>query len=239
LNWGADAIYDIIDEKLEFRSHYKMPAPQSETENCVAHNGSIVPVPGRDIFVQAWYQGGISVIDFTDSANPIEIAYFDRGPIMEKEMITGGYWSAYYYEGTIYGTEITRGLDILKLIPSKYLSKNEIEAAALAYPLIGSRRLFNPQQQVPMTWPAKPVVARAYIDQLMKDKALEEDTAERIIERLDLVDAAMEKGGNNRLARQLSRFELSLDAPNVDPMTQHRLQKLNTTLKEIAEGLSK
>ena len=239
LNWGADAIYDIIDEKLEFRSHYKMPAPQSETENCVAHNGSIVPVPGRDIFVQAWYQGGISVIDFTDSANPIEIAYFDRGPIMEKEMITGGYWSAYYYEGAIYGTEITRGLDILKLIPSKYLSKNEIEAAALAYPLIGSRRLFNPQQQVPMTWPAKPVVARAYIDQLMKDKALEEDTVERIIERLDLVDAAMEKGGNNRLARQLSRFKLSLDAPNVDAMTQHRLQKLNTTLKEIAEGLSK
>ena len=239
LNWGADAIYDIIDEKLEFRSHYKMPAPQSETENCVAHNGSIVPVPGRDIFVQAWYQGGISVIDFTDSANPIEIAYFDRGPIMEKEMITGGYWSAYYYEGAIYGTEITRGLDILKLIPSKYLTKNEIEAAALAYPLIGSRRLFNPQQQVPMTWPAKPVVARAYIDQLMKDKALEEDTAERIIEKLDLVDAAMEKGGNNRLARQLSRFELSLDAPNVDAMTQHRLQKLNTTLKEIAEGLSK
>ena len=239
LNWGADAIYDIVDEKLEFRSHYKMPAPQSETENCVAHNGSIVPVPGRDIFVQAWYQGGISVIDFTDSANPIEIAYFDRGPIMEKEMITGGYWSAYYYEGAIYGTEITRGLDILKLIPSKYLSKNEIEAAALAYPSIGSRRLFNPQQQVPMTWPAKPVVARAYIDQLMKDKALEEDTVERIIERLDLVDAALEKGGNNRLARQLSRFELSLDAPYVDAMTKLRLQKLNTTLKEIAEGLSK
>ena len=239
LNWGADAIYDIIDEKLEFRSHYKMPAPQSETENCVAHNGSIVPVPGRDIFVQAWYQGGISVIDFTDSANPIEIAYFDRGPIMEKEMITGGYWSAYYYEGAIYGTEITRGLDILKLIPSKYLSKNEIEAAALAYPLIGSRRLFNPQQQAPMTWPAKPVVARAYIDQLMKDKALEEDTAERIIEKLDLVDAAMGKGGNNRLAKQLSRFELSVDAPNVDAMTQHRLQKLNTILKEIAKGLSK
>ena len=95
LNWGADAIYDIVDEKLEFRSHYKMPAPQLETENCVAHNGSIVPVPGRDIFVQAWYQGGISVIDFTDSSNPLEIAYFDRGPILEDELITGGYWSVY------------------------------------------------------------------------------------------------------------------------------------------------
>jgi len=239
LNWGADAIYDIVDEKLEFRSHYKMPAPQLETENCVAHNGSIVPVPGRDIFVQAWYQGGISVIDFTDSANPIEIAYFDRGPIMEEELITGGYWSVYYYEGAIYGTEITRGLDILKLIPSEYLSENEIAAAELAYPLIGSRRIFNPQQQVPMTWPARPVVARAYIDQLLKDKALEEDTAQSIIERLDLVDVAMEKGGNNRLARQINRLELSVDALNINAMTQHRVEKLNATLKEIAEGLSK
>ena len=239
LNWGANAIYDIVDEKLEFRSHYKMPAPQLETENCVAHNGSIVPVPGRDIFVQAWYQGGISVIDFTDSANPIEIAYFDRGPIMEEELITGGYWSVYYYEGAIYGTEITRGLDILKLIPSEYLSENEIAAAELAYPLIGSRRLFNPQQQVPMTWPARPVVARAYIDQLLKDKVLEEDTAQSIIERLDLVDVAMEKGGNNRLARQINRLELSVDVLNVNAITQHRLEKLNATLKEIAEGLSK
>ena len=239
LNWGADAIYDIVDEKLEFRSHYKMPAPQLETENCVAHNGSIVPVPGRDIFVQAWYQGGISVIDFTDSANPIEIAYFDRGPIMEEELITGGYWSAYYYEGAIYGTEITRGLDILKLIPSEYLSENEIAAAELAYPLIGPRRIFNPQQQLPMTWPARPVVARAYIDQLLKDKALEEDTAQSIIERLDLVDVAIEKGGNNRLARQINRLDLSVDALNVNAMTQHRLERLNATLKEIAEGLSR
>ena len=239
LNWGADAIYDIVDEKLEFRSHYKMPAPQLETENCVAHNGSIVPVPGRDIFAQAWYQGGISVIDFTDSSNPIEIAYFDRGPIMEEELITGGYWSVYYYEGAIYGTEITRGLDILKLIPSEYLSENEIAAAELAYPLIGSRRLFNPQQQVPMTWPARPVVARAYIDQLLKDKVLEEDTAQSIIERLDLVDVAMEKGGNNRLARQINRLELSVDVLNVNAITQHRLEKLNATLKEIAGGLSK
>ena len=239
LNWGADAIYDIVDEKLEFRSHYKMPAPQLETENCVAHNGSIVPVPGRDIFVQAWYQGGISVIDFTDSSNPIEIAYFDRGPIMEEEMITGGYWSTYYYEGVIYGTEITRGIDILKLIPSEYLSENEIAAAALAYPVIGSRRLFNPQQQMPMTWPAKPEVARAYIDQLMRDKAIEKDMANSIIEKLDRVVLAMEKGGNNRLARQISRFELFLDASNENTKSQYRLEKLDAILKEISEGLSK
>ena len=153
LDWGADAIYDIVDNKLEFKSHYKMPAPQLETENCVAHNGSIIPIPNKDIFVQAWYQGGISIIDFTDSSNPIEIAYFDRGPILEDILITGGYWSTYYYDGFIYGTEITRGLDVFKLTPSKYLSKDEILAASKAYPAIGSR-VFNPQQQIPMTWPS-------------------------------------------------------------------------------------
>ena len=236
LHWGADAIYDIVDEKLEFRSHYKMPAPQLETENCVAHNGSIVPVPGRDIFVQAWYQGGISVIDFTDSSNPLEIAYFDRGPILEDELITGGYWSVYYYEGTIYGTEITRGLDILKLIPSEYLSENEIAAAAMAYPVIGPRR-FNPQQQIPMTWPAAPKVARAYIDQLLRDNAIAEDVAERIGDMLDQVTQAMDNGGDNRLARQINSYRISAKGSNVDALTRHRLEKLHTTLKGIAAGL--
>ena len=152
LNWGADAIYDVVDNKLEFRSHYKMPAPQLETENCVAHNGSIIPVPNRDIFVQAWYQGGISVIDFTDSSDPKEIAYFDRGPIDKDILVTGGYWSSYFYEGYIYGTEIVRGLDVFKLTPSQYLTENEIDAASKAYPESGSR-IFNPQQQIPMSWP--------------------------------------------------------------------------------------
>jgi len=152
LDWGADAIYDIVDNKLEFRSHYKMPAPQVETENCVAHNGSIIPIPNRDIFVQAWYQGGISIMDFTDSYNPQEIAYFDRGPINEDILTTGGYWSAYYYGGYIYGTEITRGLDVFKLTPSEYLSEKEINQALKAYPAVGPM-VFNPQQQVPMAWP--------------------------------------------------------------------------------------
>ena len=152
LDWGADAIYDIVDKKLVFKSHYKMPAPQLETENCVAHNGSIIPIPNRDIFVQAWYQGGISILDFTDSSNPIEIAYFDRGPILEDILITGGYWSTYYYDGFIYGTEITRGLDVFRLIPSEYISKEEIEAASNAFPAVGDN-VFNPQQQFPMAWP--------------------------------------------------------------------------------------
>ena len=152
LDWGADAIYDIVDNKLEFKSHYKMPAPQMETENCVAHNGSIIPIPNRDIFVQAWYQGGLSIMDFTDSSNPIEIAYFDRGPILKDLLISGGYWSTYYYEGYIYGTEIKRGLDVFKLLPSEYLSKEEIIAAENAYPAQGPR-VFNPQQQIPLVWP--------------------------------------------------------------------------------------
>jgi uncharacterized protein (DUF305 family) len=131
-DWGANAIYDIVGGRLTRRSYYKLPAPQTETENCVAHNGSVVPVPGRDVFVQAWYQGGVSVIDFTDSARPVEIAYFDRGPVHKDALVLGGYWSTYWYGGKIYGTEIARGLDVLTLEPSEQLSANEIAAAALA-----------------------------------------------------------------------------------------------------------
>ncbi|MEJ1962129.1 MAG: DUF305 domain-containing protein [Gammaproteobacteria bacterium] len=167
LDWGANAIFDIVDGKLEFRSYFKMPAAQSEQENCVGHNGSLIPVPGRDIFVQAWHQGGVSVFDFTDSAHPVEIAFFDRGPINAEHLVLGGYWSAYWYAGRIYASEIFRGLDTFRLLPSKFLSENEIAAAALAQQ--GGRS--NPQQQFPVTWPAEPVVARAYIDQLERDGA--------------------------------------------------------------------
>ena len=127
--WGANAIFDIVDRKLQFASYYKLPAPQTEQENCVAHNGSLIPVPGRDIMVQAWYQGGISVFDFTDSAKPVEIAFFDRGPVDAAKLITAGHWSAYWYNGAIYGTEIARGIDVFRLTPSEYLSQNEIDAA--------------------------------------------------------------------------------------------------------------
>ena len=130
-NWGANAIFDIVDRKLLFKSYYKLPAPQTAIENCVAHNGSLVPVPGRDIMVQAWYQGGVSVFDFTDSAQPFEIAYFDRGPVDAKQLITAGHWSSYWYNGYIYGTEMARGLDVFRLTPSEHLSQNEIDAARL------------------------------------------------------------------------------------------------------------
>ena len=152
LNWGADAIFDIVDHKLRFAGYYKMPAPQSELENCVAHNGALIPVPGRDIMAQAWYQGGISVFDFTDATHPIEIAFFDRGPVDGKQLVTGGFWSAYWYNGSIYGSEIARGIDIFKLKPTEYLSQNEIDAALL----IRNDEL-NPQEQGRIVWPAASV----------------------------------------------------------------------------------
>jgi hypothetical protein len=127
--WGANALFHLQDDKLKFASYYKLPAAQGDNENCVAHNGSLIPVPGRDIKVQAWYQGGISVMDFTDAAHPKEIAYFDRGPIDPKMLVMGGAWSTYWYNGHIYSSEIARGLDILELSPSEFLTQNEIDAA--------------------------------------------------------------------------------------------------------------
>ncbi|OBV09888.1 DUF305 domain-containing protein [Erythrobacter dokdonensis] len=154
--WGANAVYDVVDGKLKFRAHYKLPGPQSDMENCVAHNGSIIPVPGRDLFAQAWYQGGLSVMDFTDSDNPREIAFFDRGPIDDKQLVLGGYWSVYWYRGHIYGTEITRGIDVFKLEPSEFLTEAEIAAAGAAR-YEGGR--FNPQTQTEVTWDSAAIEA--------------------------------------------------------------------------------
>ena len=201
LTWGADAIYDIVDGKLAFRSHFKMPAPQGETENCVAHNGSIIPVPGRDIFVQAWYQGGLSIIDFTDSANPIEIAYFDRGPIDDTDLVTGGYWSTYWYRGRIYGTEIIRGIDVFALTPSEHLSANEIAAAEMA----NQGGLFNPQQQFPVTWPSEPTVSLAYLDQWLRGHPEQHQTLEALYETLHAAETILKnKGQDTALAASLT-----------------------------------
>ena len=234
LDWGADAIYDIVDGKLEFRSHFKMPAPQVEEENCVAHNGSIVPVPGRDIFVQAWYQGGISMIDFTDSTNPVEIGYFDRGPIDGDRLVFGGYWSAYWYNGRIYGTEITRGLDVFALVPSEYLSENEVAAASLAD--LGGR--FNPQQQFRVTWPAVPVVARAYIDQLERSDALSDSAVADLAAALERSALILQSDGRDKeLATKLESLAAALDDDSGDAITTRRRAGLAETLSGIAAGL--
>ena len=231
--WGANAIYDIVDGEMQFRSHYKLPAPQTERENCVAHNGSIVPVPGRDIMVQAWYQGGISVFDFTDSSNPVEIAFFDRGPIHPDRFVMGGYWSAYWYRGYIYGTEIARGLDVLELLPSEYLTENEIAAASSVAPAA-----FNAQQQPRIEWPVRPVVARAYLDQLERTDTL---TAERRTALSDLLDRVTPagSGSDSALSAELTSAaeELEGDITDAIERTERRLQGLADTLTGLAERL--
>jgi hypothetical protein len=165
--WGADAIFSLKDDKLSFDNYYKLPAAQGDTENCVAHNGSLVPVPGRDIEVQAWYQGGISIVDFTDAMHPFEIAYFDRGPIDPKTLVLGGDWSAYWYNGNIYASEIARGLDVFELTPTKFLTQNEIDAAKAV-----RVNELNVQNQQKIVWPSNMVVAKAYVDQLSRSQAL-------------------------------------------------------------------
>ena len=228
MTWGANAIYSINDGELDFNAYYKLPAHQSDEENCVAHNGSIIPVPGRDIFVQSWYQGGITVIDFTDPANPTEIGYFDRGPINGDTMVTGGFWSSYWYDGRIYATEIVRGLDIFELAPSEFLTGNEIAAAALG----DQGDTFNPQQQNPVTWPDHPVVALAYLDQLNRQDALEVETATAMATALGVARVLMEAGESNAdLADDLEAFTVTLSSED------GRTSTLRATLAGIAEAL--
>jgi len=227
--WGADAIFDVVDSKLRFGGYYKLPAPQTDQENCVAHNGSLIPVPGRDIMVQAWYQGGLSVFDFTDSAKPVEIAFFDRGPLDARNLVTGGYWSTYWYNGHIYGSEIARGLDVFKLLPSEYLSENEIEAAALVRPGV-----FNAQQQMKVVWPAASPVARAYLDQLARTHGIKPDRAAAIktaLERADKAHNAKDKSAA-AAAEQLKALAIQVadDASGATGRDAMRLKALAATL---------
>jgi hypothetical protein len=167
MNWGADAIFTLKDRKLTLASYYKMPAAQTEFENCVAHNGSLVPIPGRDILVQSWYQGGISMVDFTDPKHPFEIGYFDRGPVDSTKRAMGGQWSTYWYNGYIYGSEISRGLDVLRLVPNQYITQSEIDASNQVH-----FDELNVQNQPKIVWPQNLIVARAYVDQLARGTSL-------------------------------------------------------------------
>ena len=240
LNWGANAIFDIVDDgggkKMVFAGYYKMPAPQTETENCVAHNGSLIPVPGRDIMVQGWYQGGVSVFDFTDSKNPVEIAFFDRGPLDPKNLIIGGYWSAYWYNGNIYGAEISRGVDIFRLIPSQYLSQNEIDAAIQV-----RMTEFNAQNQPRVTWPATSVVARAYLDQLGRTNAISAERARAVRDSLAKVDD-LRTGKERNAAQALDALtalaaQVEADAKAKTGRDAMRLTALAETLKGRAAAM--
>src|SRR3984957_1544181 len=203
MTWGADSIFTLKNRELTLGSYYKMPAPQTENENCTAHNGSIIPIPGRDIEVKSWYQGGISIMDFTDATHPFEIAYFDRGPLDDNKFIDGGEWSAYWYNGFIYGSEIARGLDVFKLVPNKYLTQNEIDASNQVH-----FEELNVQNQPKITWPANFVVARAYLDQLSRGSAL-------ALERIAALNAAIAKVEASRSDRrgvaQLKAMAVTLD----------------------------
>ena len=232
LKWGADAIFNLKDDKLSLASYYKMAAAQGPSENCVAHNGSLVPIPGRDIEVQAWYQGGISVMDFTDAAHPFEIAYYDRGPIDPKTLILGGDWSAYWYNGYIYGSEISRGLDVLKLTPSKNLSQNEIDAANLIH-----YDVLNVQNQQMVKWPENFTVARAYLDQLERSSGLPAEKIAALRESIDKTEKSHYKG---KEVAQLHKTAMTLtdDASGAkDPADAARLKALATILNQSGASM--
>jgi hypothetical protein len=231
--WGANAIFDIDNKKLRFASYYKLPAPQTEQENCVAHNGSIIPVPGRDIMVQGWYQGGVSVFDFTESSRAVEIAYFDRGPIDASKLLVAGFWSTYWYNGFIYGSDLGRGLDVFRLTPSAQLSQNEIDAAVLV-----KLDEFNAQHQSRLRWPASLVVARAYVDQLERSQAI---AADRVTALRSAIDRADTSQGNERRSAldQLDQMaaQLDTDAATAPWRDQLRMKDLAGTLRTRVKEL--
>jgi hypothetical protein len=226
--WGANAIFNLTAQRrLQLASYYKLPVAQTETENCVAHNGSLIPVPGRDIMVQAWYQGGISVFDFTNPAKPVEIAFFDRGPMSTSEVVLGGYWSAYWYNGHIYGSEIGRGLDVFELRASEHLTQNEIDAAKLV-----REASFNPQLQTRIQWPASFVVARAYLDQIRRGNGLTRARSTAVtsaLARAERLSGAAQRTALNTLAAQLTR-----DAAGSREAA--RVRMLASTVRDIAAG---
>ena len=238
LEWGADAIFEVVGRKLLFAGYYKLTAPQTELENCVAHNGSIIPVPGRDIKVQAWYQGGLSVFDFTDPANAVEIAYFDRGPVYSEEMVSGGYWSTYWYNGHIYGAEIARGFDVFKLVPSEHLTQNEIDAAGLI-----RMDEFNAQLQPKIEWPTDVVVARAYLDQLMRSNSIRADRAVAVSTALDRVGNATQSADMTTAATDLREVAGALEADSREPLPSGqdsdrlRMRSLAESIRNLASSL--
>ena len=203
MHWGADAIFNLSQRKLTLSSYYKMPAAQSDLENCVAHNGSLVPVPGRDIFVQAWYQGGLSLVDFTDPSHPFEIAYFDRGPLDAVKRGLGGFWSVYWYNGYIYGSEIARGVDVFRLTPSKFLTQEEIDASNQVH-----FDVLNVQSQPQIVWPRNLIVGKAYLAQLERSGAL---AAPRIAALKAAIAKVEQPGANRKDSADLQALGNALD----------------------------
>jgi len=227
--WGADAIFTVAHDTMTFRSYYKLPAPQTSNENCVAHNGSLVPVPGRDIMVQGWYQGGISVFDWTDPAHPKEIAYFDRGPMDSTKLVGAGSWSAYWYNGYIVSSEIGRGLDVLELLPSGWLSQNEIDAAKLVH-----FDYLNVQDQPKLVWPPSFAVARAYVDQLARSNGLAPDKVAAARSAL----ARAERLSGQQRQDALTQLATQLNGDSQGAADQAKVRALAAAVSDLANGRS-
>ncbi len=226
--WGADAIFTRAGNAMTFQSYYKMPAPQTPNENCVAHNGSLIPIPGRDIMVQAWYQGGISVFDWTDPAHPREIAYFDRGPMDSTKLVGAGSWSAYWYNGYIVSSEISRGLDVFELQPSGFISRNEIDAAKLVH-----FDYLNVQDQPQLVWPASFVVPRAYLDQLARANGL---APEKVSAARDALARAERLSGEPRRAA-LAQLATQLSADSQGAADQAKVRTLAGAVTDLANAV--
>ena len=224
--WGANAIFTLANNKMDFKSYYKLPAPQTRNENCVAHNGTLIPVPGRDIMAQGWYQGGVSVFDWTDPAKPFEIAYFDRGPMDSTKLVGAGSWSAYWYNGYIISSEIARGLDIFELTASPLLSQNEIDAAKLI-----RFEYLNAQDQQKLVWPASFVIARAYLDQLARSGGL---ASARINATRDALTAAERASGQAR-KDALNQVVTQLNGDLATSRDQSKLKLLIGVLGDLAK----
>jgi LVIVD repeat-containing protein len=225
--WGADALFTIENNKLRFHSYYKLPAPQTPLENCVAHNGSLIPIPGRDVMVQAWYQGGLSVFDWTDIDHPQEIAYYDRGPVDASRMAMGGSWSAYWYNGVIVSSEIARGLDIYELVPNGLITENELAAAKtvkMAY--------WNTQDQQKLAWAPSFVLARAYLDQLARANGLATET---IASTRAALDAAERRSGAQRKTA-LNELVARLSAATDSARDPKKVRLLSAAVTDLANA---
>ncbi|MBO6585390.1 MAG: hypothetical protein JJ953_04745 [Gracilimonas sp.] len=219
--WGANALFTINENnKMEFESYYKLPAPQTTEENCVAHNGSLIPVPGREIMVQSWYQGGISVFDWTDPSNPVEIAFHDRGPVDSTRMANGGSWSVYWYNGMIINSEIARGLDIFELEANPLLTQNEIDAANTV-----TLDYLNAQGQPMFEWPTTYALAKAYVDQLDRDGEMSASE----ISALRSGIAKAEKSSGSEKSALLAEL-----ADGIDASGSAKAGKLAETLRDLA-----
>jgi hypothetical protein len=227
LQWGADAIFTLQNGRMDMQGYYKMPAAQTTLENCVAHNGSLIPIPGRDVMVQGWYQGGISVFDWTDPAHAREIAFFDRGPIDANRMVSGGSWSVYWYNGAIVSSEIARGLDIFELLPSAYLTKNEIDAAKTVH-----LDYLNTQGQPHFEWPATFVLSRAYLDQLARSNGLSADRRATILKTLNDAEGASADKRKESLTALAAAVDTDANASPDAP----KVRMLATSIRNLASA---